>query len=102
MALDEGAIRGGKTADGVVARFADRRAAERSVEIAQSEQFELAPQSLEAADMVVERGRTDAQLFGDAGQRQRVPSVIVGDFGGGADDRVFVNSDALRHPEPPS
>src|ERR1700733_1202960 len=55
MTLDEGAICSGETTDGIVARFTDRRAAQRRVEIAQCQQFEFAAQALEAADVVVER-----------------------------------------------
>src|SRR5580704_6814244 len=62
MTLDESAIGRRQCAHRVVARFADGRASESRIELVHDEEFELAAQVLEAADVIVERGRADAQF----------------------------------------
>ena len=73
----------GQRVEGVVARLADRRQLQAAVGLGNAAECEAAAHRLEVFDVLVERGRPDGELGGEAGERHRVYTLRIRDpFGG--------------------
>ena len=97
MLFREGAVGGAHRAHTRRAALADGRASEALGEQTRAQQRHPPAHVIQPGDVLVERGRAHIQPLGQAGQRQLLQPLGVGDFASGAQDHAIIQPRSMRH-----